>query len=313
MISKTLSGVKFLDEPFGGVYAGRSFLVCGRSGTGKSTIGFQFVFQGLRLDDRCLILSTTPANDLTILAESLGFSFAIPIDLGHLILLEYKTFTPGRSAAEWSALPPEGYDQLREIIEANSIKRIVIDTVLPWVAVPRLDNIAERVFSFVRSFDRLGVTTMMTLPKPVSSTAFRLKKALDDVTPISILLTPTTAPNRYIFQITKYLGEKKQFKEEFYSIERGSGLVPVAAVPAGNPAPAKHTTVQPIEPATPPPPAPRTPADMEPGTVRLSTVVPVASARPAAAPRPPDVDGKVRLANVWKPELTPPTPAPEKI
>jgi KaiC/GvpD/RAD55 family RecA-like ATPase len=309
VIAKTFSGVSFLDDAFGGIYAGRSFLVSGRSGTGKSTLGFQFVRQGLQQDERCLILSTMAANDLSILAEALGFSFSMALDEGVLVLLEYQSFIPGRGISDWGTLPPEGFNQLKEIIEANSVKRVVLDTVLPWIAMPKNERLAEHIFSFVRSCDRLGVTTMMTIPKPVSSMAFRLKKALEDVTPISIYLSTTEEENKFTWQTVKYLGEKKPVGMIHYGILPGRGIVrheeilPVPAAPA--PPPARQAPAPARAPAAPPA------SSGEP--VRFSAIVP-SPAAPAASPArgrpgaPPSGDQPARLASVWKPDLNPAPP-----
>ncbi len=296
MIVKTLSGAAFLDEPYGGVYSGRSFLVCGRSGTGKTTLGFQFIQQGLRQDERCLILSTMAANDLTILAESLGFTMAIPIDKGHLILLEYQSFIPGRGASDWGTLPPDGFNQLKEIIEANSITRVMLDTVLPWISVNRPEQMAQHVFSFVRSLDRLGVTTIMTLPKPVSNMAFRLKKSLEDVAPISVLLSAVDHSEHMTWQTVKYLGEKKSGPPLPYGIKNGVGIAPLATLSPSRSAPP--------DPVVSPPPRDQ--------PVRFSSVINhMTSPSPApAAPRqaPPPPDQPARLSSVWKPDPIAPSP-----
>ncbi len=327
MIAKTLSGVCFLDELYGGVYAGRSFLVSGRTGTGKSTLGFQFVRQGLQQDERCLILSTMAANDLSILAEALGFPFAMAMDEGNLVLLEYQSFIPGKGISEWGTLPPEGFSQLKEIIEANSVKRVVLDTVLPWIAMPSQERLAEHIFSFVRSLDRLGITTMMTIPKPVSSMAFRLKKSLEEVTPISILLNTTEEEDRFTWQAVKYLGEKKPSGMVSYAIVPRKGLVPYGSelppAPA-SPAPARQEAApppprqeQPPQPAqTPPQPPPKSsakPAEVrheaeeEDAPVRFSSVYQSGHREPPPPrrePPPADPDQPARLASVWKPDLT---------
>ena len=146
MIAKTLTGIGFFDERYGGVYRGRSLLVSGRAGTGKTVMGLQFVRQGLAQDERCLVLSTMAANDLTICAEALGFNFANDLDMGHLILLEYSSFVPGREVTAQTLLPPEGFDQLRQIMDANAVRRVVLDTVLPWVATPDADRLPDTIF-----------------------------------------------------------------------------------------------------------------------------------------------------------------------
>lgn len=341
MIAKTLSGVSFLDDIYGGVYAGRSFLVSGRSGTGKSTLGFQFVRQGLQQDERCLVLSTMAANDLSILAEALGFSFSMAIDAGNLVLLEYQSFIPGKGISDWGTLPPEGFSQLKEIIEANSVKRVVLDTVLPWIAMPKQDRLAEHIFSFVRSCDRLGITTMMTIPKPVSSMAFRLKKHLEDVTPISILLNTTEDQDRFTWQAVKYLGEKKPTGMIPYTILPAKGFVSYSDSKDKAP-PAESTLPEPLHPETSrpepsrpeplhpepsrpeplhpqrpqvaerpvkPPPPRSEPEEHEP--VRFSSL---SQSRPSPQkqkdqkPQDPDPPGSpeqpARLASVWKPDFT---------
>lgn len=222
MIAKTLSGISAVDEIFGGIFSNRSFLVCGPSGSGKTMLGLRFTQQGIQQNERCLYLSTMVASDLSILSESLGFDISPAIESSALTLLEYESFIHGNGTPGLDMLPPEGFDQLRDIIHANSIERVVLDTVLPWVSVKQPDRMPEQIFSFTRSFDRLGVTTMLTLPKPVSNMSFRLKKAIEDVVPISILLSPEISNQPATLQVVKYLGEKKLGGKTPYRISDGS-------------------------------------------------------------------------------------------
>jgi len=312
MIVKTLTGVSFFDEAYGGFYRGRCALASGRSGTGKTLLGLQFILQGLRQDERCLILSAIPAADLTICAEALNLSISPAIDSGNLVLLEYHNFIPGRDREHDLMLPPEGFEQIREIIDANAVQRVVLDTVLPWVAIPQIEQIAERVFSFVRAFDRLGTTTLLTLPKPVSPMAFKLKNALEEVVPISITLTPDTAARgRFAWHVSKYLGENKLGPAQPYGIVSGQGLgipPPIEVIP---PAPVRTETA-------PPPPESRRPAEPAATSrpIRFASAFPSARspAPPARAatmepasrdlPPPPEpgepaTQEKVRFSSVW--------------
>ncbi len=224
MIAKTLSGFPIIDDSFGGIFSNRSFLVCGPSSSGKTVFGLRFTQQGLQQNERCLYLSTIIANDLSICAESLGIDLGPSIDSGDLTLLEYESFIHGNGAPGLDMLPPEGFDQLRDIIHANSIERVVLDTVLPWVSVKQPDRMAEQIFSFTRSFDRLGVTTMLTLPKPVSNMSFRLKKSIEDVVPISVLLGAEGPGHPATIQVVKYLGEKKLGGKTGYNIGNGKEI-----------------------------------------------------------------------------------------
>lgn len=304
MIVKAASGLVFLDELYGGIFAGRSVLISGRSGTGKTVAGFQFVQKGIRQEERSLILSTMPADDLTILAESLGFPFGEAVDKGQLILLEYQSFVPGQTL-NWSTIPADGFDQLREIIEVNSISRVVLDTVLPWISVADAEVMNKHVFSFVRSFDRLGVTTLMTMPKPVSSMAFRLKKAVDGVVPISVLLTHDETGTLHTWQTLKYLGEKPTGSAEPYQIQRGLGIVPVDAEDVDHSPPVDLRTDDDLPPPSAPQSEPRTNRPAGSRVRFADKIVPKDEAAPAQGggdAAPVKRKGPARLASVWKPE-----------
>jgi len=143
-----------------------------------------------------------------------------------LVLLEYSNFVPAHGFGEGAMLPPDGFDQLRAIIDNNLIHRVVLDTVLPWVSLPSSERLQEHVFSFVRFLDRLNVTTMMTIPKPASPMALRLKKALEDTVPISCVLAPddSDAQDVFVWQTVKYFGERKLAPPIKYMVSPGAGI-----------------------------------------------------------------------------------------
>lgn len=209
MISKTLTGVTFFDERFGGIYRGRSMLLSGRSGSGKSVVGLQFVRQGIKQDERCLILSGRPVADLLIVAEALELLVSEDVEAGRLILLEYRDYIPGRDREDNLTLPPDGFLQLSRIIEGQAVQRLVLDTCLPWVSIHTQAKVAEHVFSFVRAFERLGLTVLMIMPKPASLPSVRLKNILEEQLPISVTLASNSDLTERTWITTKYLGETK--------------------------------------------------------------------------------------------------------
>jgi len=224
MITKTLTGVPFFDKHYGGIYRGRALLVSGKVGTGKTVFGLQFIQQGIKQNERCLILSGQPMNDLMIFAESLKLPLGAAVEAGNLVLLEYQDFIPGHDSEEYITLPPDGFLQFKKIVEAHAVQRIVLDTVLPWVSIRPQNKLAEHVFSFMRAFERIGVTTLMTIPKPASLPSLRLKKALEEMAPVSVTLSSIPNSNEPIWITTKYIGEMKLDQETAYQITAGTGI-----------------------------------------------------------------------------------------
>lgn len=224
MVTKTLTGVPFFDEHYGGIYRGRAMLVNGPAASGKSVLGLQFVQQGLKQNECCIILSCRHMADLLIFAESLNLPMSEAVEAGNLILLEYHDYIPGRDSEGDVVLPLDGFIQFKEIVEAHAVQRIVMDTILPWVSIHPQTNLSEHVFSFVRAFERLGATTLMTIPKPASLPSLRLKNALEEVVPVSVTLATTPNLNDQTWITTKYLGEMKLDQGTPYRITPGVGI-----------------------------------------------------------------------------------------
>lgn len=222
---KELTGIEFFDASTGGVYAGRCWLLCGPSGVGKSAISLQFLAQGIRSGQRALLLSARPAADSAIWAAAYGPDMEHAVESGALTLLEYSHYVPGRDRETNMMLPTEGFLELQDIIESQAVRRMAIDTVVPWVAAAQPDLVSEHVFSFVRAFERLRCTTLLTLPRPVSPAAVRIKNAIDDVVPISITLSVDPKTSQKTWATTKYLGATRTFLPMPYVLVPGRGAV----------------------------------------------------------------------------------------
>ncbi len=243
MIDKIGLGISFFDEEFGGVYRGRQVLCIGRHGTEKSVVGYHFAEEGLQNDEKVLLLSDTLAKDTLIIGASYGFDFSSAVHREQLTLLEYAGLLGASGASSNVMLPPDAFVELQDVIETHAISRVILDTVLPWVVVQPTSRIAEHVYSFVHALERLGVSTLMTLPKPASNAAFLLKKHLAEFSPVVISLENKENKNK-TFCVTKYLGASGGV-----SIPQAIDFVPgrgIVVVQEGRPASAAPAAQAPV-------------------------------------------------------------------
>jgi len=251
MIDKTCLGLALFDDAFGGVFRNRQVLCWGRAGSGKSTLGLHFVNQALADGDRALLLSGRRASDTLIVSESFGMPFAEAVASSQLTLLEYATLITEKASSPNVMLPPQAFMELQEIIASQSIRRVVLDTVLPWVAIQPTSRLTEHLYSFIHALDRLDATVLLTLPKPVSNAAFLLKNKLDDLCPVSIYLEHTPKGERSM-RVTKYLGEVANLEKPVpFAIRSGKGITPPQPAAAASSAAAASTPAPPTRPAAP--------------------------------------------------------------
>lgn len=241
MTDKTPIGIDLLDSRYGGAFRARPMLVCGAARSGKTAAAFHFLKRGLRLRERCLLLTARPAADIVVQADAMGFDFSAAVESGALILLEYGDDVPGRHSESEITLPPDSFMQLANVVAEQAVARLALDTCLPWVAVKGGARLEEHVFSFIRSLDRMGVTTLLTMPKAVSLAAARLYKLVEAQVPVSVTLDYDEGRDSRLMIVNKYLGmDDKVGLEIAYHIQSNVGITEgaVARRPAAEPSPA---------------------------------------------------------------------------
>ena len=207
MIDKTKLGVEFFDETFGGVYRGRTVLCYGRRESGKTVAAARFLHQAFRDGDRGLLLTDWQANDSLIVAEAVGAPFSHMVREGNLTILEYSSIVPGCDMGGASPLPPSAFVELQKIIVSRSIRRVVFDTVVPWLAIHPVSKMPGHVYSFIHALERLNVTVLITLPWPASTPAFMLKNRLEDLCPVVFTIQKDASTGDSFFKVSKYLGD----------------------------------------------------------------------------------------------------------
>ena len=277
MIDKTKLGVEFFDETFGGVYRGRMVLCYERRESAKTVAAARFLHQAFRDGDRGLLLTDWQANDSLIVAEAVGAPFSHMVREGNLTILEYSSIVPGCDMGGASPLPPSAFVELQKIIVSRSIRRVVFDTVVPWLAIHPVSKMPGHVYSFIHALERLNVTVLITLPWPASTPAFMLKNRLEDLCPVVFTIQKDASTGDSFFKVSKYLGDslsgatptafrvggvQKAVPMEASDIPAPAVRAPAAAASA--PAPA----------STPSPPTPSPPPVQEDrGPINFSSVV----------------------------------------
>jgi circadian clock protein KaiC len=212
------TGVVGLDQLLGGGLLERSVtLVSGSTGIGKSTLGLQFVAEGVKRRERALFVSLEegPAQILAT-AESLGFPLSKPVKAG---LVEFiylsREHTP---ASQFLAI-------LADKIAHKNIKRVVLDSVGHIVLEEHVkDELQQLLFALVARFKILGATTVLTLEsKAMHSTDAIADHGLSPVADNIILLRYIRGPGEIqpSLAVVKTRGSAHDFGTHHYTIAKG--------------------------------------------------------------------------------------------
>ncbi len=150
------TGVKKLDEMIDGGYPrGHVILLTGNTGTGKSTFGMQFLFDGLENGEHSLFVNLEePLKQVKKTAESHGWDLDSYVEEG---LLEF--LTPNLI----DTYPDKFLYQVENIIEESNIERMVLDSVSSLTSSDmEKDELREVLLQLNSMLKKNGVTCIMT-------------------------------------------------------------------------------------------------------------------------------------------------------
>lgn len=160
-----ISGLDSLVE--GGFPQGRSILVTGEPGTGKSIFALQFIAEGLKRNEKCIFVSADE-NPMDILeqAASIGWDFERHIEKKELAILNAGTYLssfPGGNS-ERSIDLQKAVSDLASFVKQLGAKRLVLDPAGPFLLVRastvRIQDQTRLLIKLMRS--SLPTTNLLT-------------------------------------------------------------------------------------------------------------------------------------------------------
>ncbi len=154
----------FDDISRGGLPKGRTSLVSGTSGTGKTLLAMQFLYNGITIFDDPGIFVTfeESPNDIIKNALSFGWDLQTLIDQGKLFILDASPDPEGQEVAgdfDLSAL----IERIQYAIRKYKANRVSIDSVTAVFQQYDAASVVRReIFRLAARLKQLGVTTIMT-------------------------------------------------------------------------------------------------------------------------------------------------------
>jgi circadian clock protein KaiC len=166
--ARVATGVARLDEILGGgLPAGRSTLVCGGAGAGKTTLGMQFLAEGVRRGERgVLAVVDQKPRHLTDDARALGWDLDAWTRDKKVRLLDASPYFASLGKTQKMPNARDITSDLASQLKSFGARRLVID---PITSLVWHDSSAAEVRDFLRTLifaleDNLAVTSLLIAP-----------------------------------------------------------------------------------------------------------------------------------------------------
>lgn len=184
------TGVAELDEMMGGgIPAGDAVIVTGPSGTGKTTLGTQFISAGGERGEAGVIaVFEEHPSEYLAQAKQLGSDLDAMIRAGQLEVIYLRPL---------DLSVDETLEELRDAVQRLDAKRVLIDSISGFeiaLAPTFREDFRESLYRLVGALTDLGVTVMMTVEAGQSKTKLQF-------TPYAVsFLTDAIIQQRYVEQ-----------------------------------------------------------------------------------------------------------------
>jgi KaiC/GvpD/RAD55 family RecA-like ATPase len=223
------TGVEELDRLIeGGFPAGKSYLIVGPSGTGKSIFCMQFVMKGLLDGEKAVYVCVDEKpSDIVEAAGSLGWDWKKHIDDKSLLILEASAYFSARlgSSKEKEVDVQKIVSDLGSYVKRMGATRLVIDPVKPLVEGRESARTSqEHVRTLVHTLqNNLGTTNLLTT-YPLSGSA---ESPEEHLVAGVVVLDILQQQGRWVrsFMVRKMHATPVELVQHPFNIERGKGIV----------------------------------------------------------------------------------------
>ena len=231
-IERVTTGIEGLDALIeGGLIKGRSFLVAGEPGTGKTLLSLQYILDGIKKGEKGVYVSIDekPAH-LIEDAASIGWDLKKHIDNGDLQILDVSNyFSEARLGKEGKINVSTITTELNKHVKKLGAKRLVIDPIAPLISKHELlYEIQEYIRCLIFMIEELTeCTTLFTSHIPVGSSKMSRYGMEEFIVSGIILLRIVKPTNKYVrtLFVRKMRSTKTDLAEYSFDITKGRGLV----------------------------------------------------------------------------------------
>ena len=154
------SGIDLIDERLGGLQPGRTYVMTGAPGTGKTVACLEFLFAGISDGEPVAMLTMDDPGDLLAQAEFLGMELDDALRREQFVLLRYQLDFARRFSRAVS--PDLAFEELRRLLGPATPRRLAIDSIAPFLDAGHASGAG--LGAALTFLNELGATTMVTFP-----------------------------------------------------------------------------------------------------------------------------------------------------
>ncbi len=162
------SGFSFIDQNWGGIYKGGSYLLVGPRKSGRTLLGLQFALESAKSSEVCLFFTNMRPKDLMIQAASLNFDIQTYMNQNLIIVVRvappndiYEMYNPDDYLIEY-------LNDIITVVNQYNPSRIIFDEMTPYIGFRNLDLLKESFLGTLETIEEKNITSLFVVGEPAT-------------------------------------------------------------------------------------------------------------------------------------------------
>ncbi len=217
------SGINFIDDTWGGLYSGGTYLIIGSHKSGRTLISLQYAKECAGNNEICLFFTTMRPKDLMIQAASINFDLENYMNQNLIIVVRVSPPTEIYQENDHDEFLAEYMEDIAAIVHQYKPSKIVFDELTPFIGYRNLNTLENVFLNTTELIEDAGITSLFILGEPVSPDTNKIvDKLAAFATGIISLQKEDSKPGKFQkgkVTITPNIGHTEgQFKSEYFIV-----------------------------------------------------------------------------------------------
>ena len=223
------SGISFIDEAWGGLYRGGTYLLVGPRKSGRTLIGLQFTKECVKQEETCIYFTSMRPKDLMINASSIDFDLQSCMSENKVVVVRVNLPVDTNSDAEPDDYLTEYLRDIVPVVEQYQPAKLVFDEMTPFIGFNNIGKLKEAFIRTCEEIEEFGITSLFIVGEPATPSAGKIVHSLSENSTGTIHLQKNKNEENFFTEgtitIIPNVGHTEgQFKTDFH-IEPNKGFV----------------------------------------------------------------------------------------
>ncbi len=187
-ISLISSGFSLIDDKWGGIYRGGSYMVVGPRKSGRTLLALQFAKEAAEQGETCLYFTNMRPKDLMIQAASLQFDIQAAMNQNSVIVVRvappseiYEMHNPDDYLIEY-------LNDIITVVNQYHPNRVIFDELTPYIGFRNLDLLRDVFLHTLETIEDRNITSFFVVGEPATQKAQQIVDILTNTVTGNILL-----------------------------------------------------------------------------------------------------------------------------